>query len=280
MHTKPRVAFFGTPALAVPVLESLTKEFEVVGVISQPDKPVGKGGHITPSPVSRFALERSLPLQRPAKLRSESFQEWFKGLDLEVAVVLAYGKILPQWILDAPKHGALNIHTSLLPHHRGASPIAASILADDVETGISYMVMNNKMDEGDVILQTNIPIEPDETTESLSIKLSQSASKNISCIIKKYLAGELNCTPQDHNKATYTKLLTKEDGQIDFNRPPANLERMVRAYYPWPGVWGLWNNKRVKLLPGGLLQMEGKKASTLTAFKHGYPDFPIIGFDK
>ena len=275
MYTKPRIVFFGTPALAVPVLESLIKEFEVIGVVSQPDKPVGKGGQVTPSPVSQFALEQGLTLQRPAKLKEETFQNQFKLLEFDVAVVLAYGKILPQWILDTPKHGAINIHASILPLHRGASPIVASILAGDTETGISYMVMNSKMDEGDIILQSKMSIDSDETTKSLSIKLSQSASKDINDVVKRYLAGDLDPVQQAHDQATYTKLLTKGDGQINFEQPPVNLERMIRAYHPWPGVWGVWNGKRVKLLPGRMVQMEGKKVSTLADFKHGYPDFPL-----
>lgn len=275
MQTKPRVVFFGTPALAVPVLQSLTEEFEVVGVISQPNKPAGKGGTVMPSPVSKFAIEHGLKLETPVKLKDERFREWFEDLSIDLAVVLAYGKILPQWVLDVPKYGALNIHASLLPRFRGASPINASILAGDIQTGLTYMLMNSKMDEGDILWQTKTNIDSNDTAETLGNKLSLSASKDINTVIIRYITDELSPVPQEHTQASYCQILTKDDGRVDFNALPDNAEQMIRAYYPWPGVWGLWNNKRVKLLPGGLVQMEGKKATTLADFKHGYPDFPL-----
>src|SRR5690606_22428733 len=182
------------------------------------------------------------------------------------------------WLLDLPRFGAINIHASLLPKYRGASPISASILEGNAVTGISYIVMNNKMDEGDIIFQSELPIDPTETSGSLAIKLSHSASNDINNVVYKYISGELVASPQDESKATYCSVLSKEDGKIDFEQLPQNLDRMVRAYHPWPGVWGMYNGKRVKLLPGTQVQMEGKKATSLANFKNGYPDFPIDAF--
>jgi methionyl-tRNA formyltransferase len=273
---KLRLAFFGTPAFSVPILESVYTKNSVVAVVSQPDKPVGKGGHVTPSAVSAFALAHQLPLFTPTSLKDEEFKQQFLALSLDIAVVVAYGKILPQWILDTPKFGAINIHASLLPLHRGASPIAASIQNGDEETGLSYIIMNNRMDEGDIIYTSKLSIDNDDTTESLANKLSHYASKDINTILQKYINGELARVAQDHGKATYSRVLSKEDGQIDFNQPPPHLDRIIRANYPWPGTWGWFNNKRVKLLPGGQVQMEGKKVTSLAEFKHGYPTFPLL----
>lgn len=275
-----RVAFFGTPAFSVPILESIANNHTVVAVVSQPDKPVGKGGQISPSAVSLFAREHGLPLLTPNSIRNdEVFKQDFQSRAIDVSVVAAYGKILPQWLLDVPKLGSINIHASLLPQYRGASPIVASILNGNSETGITYIVMNNKMDEGDIIYQSKLDINADETTRSLSIKLSQNASKDINTILQKYADGELIKKSQDHTKATYCQILSKQDGQIDFDNPPQNLKRMIRAYYPWPGVWGIYKGKRVKLLPENKVQMEGKKSASIAEFKHGYPDFPLSSID-
>lgn len=272
---KHSIAFFGTPEFSVPILQALSEEFEISLVISQPDKPVGKGLKVQSSPVSRFARNHNLPLLTPSSLRTDDAKKTLLGYEVDVAVVVAYGKILPQWVLDWPRHGAINIHGSLLPKHRGASPIAASILAGDNQTGLSYIKMNAEMDAGDVLCTSTVDIYPDDTTESLGIKLSSKASEDINTVVESYLKGALIPTPQDHIQASYADMIQKDDGYIDLDQPPANLHRMVRAYHPWPGTWTQFRGKRVKLLPNQMVQMEGKKATDLKSFLNGYPDFPL-----
>lgn len=272
---KHSIAFFGTPDFSVPILQALSEEFEISLVISQPDKPVGKGLKVQSSPVSRFARNHNLPLLTPSSLRTDDAKKTLLGYEVDVAVVVAYGKILPQWVLDWPRHGAINIHGSLLPKHRGASPIAASILAGDNQTGLSYIKMNAEMDAGDVLCTSTVDIYPDDTTESLGIKLSSKASEDINTVVESYLKGALIPTPQDHIQASYADMIQKDDGYIDLDQPPANLHRMVRAYHPWPGTWTQFRGKRVKLLPNQMVQMEGKKATDLKSFLNGYPDFPL-----
>lgn len=278
----PRIAFFGTPKFSVPILQSIHQTFPISVVVSQPSKPVGKGQRLSHSAVGQYALKHDLPLITPTSLKDPQFKTQLLQHSADLAIVVAYGKILPQWILEWPKHGAINIHASLLPKHRGASPIAASILAGDEITGLTYIAMNSKMDEGDIIYTSESTIEEHETMESLSIKLSTKASKDINNIIVDFLNNKLPLTPQNHSQATYSTMQAKDDGLIDFNNPPADLERKIRAYHPWPGVWGEYKGKRVKLLPNGLIQMEGKKPTPIANFLNGYPDFPstIIGLLK
>ncbi len=270
-----RVAFFGTPAFSVPILEVIANQNSIAVVVSQPDKPAGKGQQMLPSAVSTYAREHHFPLLNPPKLSNDDFKQQVMAIDIDVVVVVAYGKILPQWLLDLPRLGAINIHASLLPQYRGASPIAASILNGDSQTGVSYIIMDSKMDEGDVIFQSKLDINNQETTVSLANKLSLKASQEINTVLQLYAESKLKPVPQDHSLATYCHMLTKQDGRIDLYNPPQNVERMIRAYHPWPGVWGLFKGKRIKLLPHGKVQMEGKRLTSIADFKLGHPDFPL-----
>ncbi len=269
----PRIAFFGSPMFAVPVLESLQEEFEVVLVVSQPAKP-GKRHTVEETPVTKRAIELGLAVATPDKLRAADFKTILETTPVDVAVVAAYGKILPQWLLDWPAKGMINVHGSLLPRYRGASPISAAILAGDETTGITFMQMNSKMDEGDMLATFEMPITPNDTTASLTEKLSHLAARQVVEVVNARLHDELEALPQPEG-ASYTSPLETADGEIDLNNPPADLSRRIRAFYPWPGVWGMWQGKRVKLLPEGLVQMEGKKATPLTDFLRGHADFPI-----
>lgn len=272
---KPSIAFFGTPNFSVPILKSLQNNFRISVVVSQPAKPVGKGLRPTPSPVSDYAISQNIPLLTPASLKDPQFKQQLVQHHVDVAVVVAYGNILPRWLLEWPGHGAINIHASLLPKYRGASPIAAAILDNQPVTGLTLIQMNTKMDEGDILAKTELAIDPDDTTISLSQKLSDLAARWSPKVIHQHIEGKITPTPQDHANATYCSHIQKADGYFALDSPPDNLSAMVRAYYPWPGTWTEFRNKRVKLLPGGHIQMEGKKPTDLESFLRGYPDFPL-----
>lgn len=271
-----KIAFFGTPQFSVPILSSIYQNFEVILVVSQPDKPVGKGLQLTPSPVSKFARDNHLPLLTPPNLSQAPFRASISDIpDCDIAVVAAYGHILPQWLLDWPRLGCLNIHTSLLPKYRGASPITAALLNGDHQTGLTFMRMDAKMDQGPIISQIPVSIDPQETGDSLFIKISQYASKHINKVLEDYAANPTNLTPQDHSYATYTSPITKQDGYLDLSHLPSNWQSRIYAYHSWPGTWTLYQNKRLKLLPQSHLQLEGKTPTPLKSFLHGHPDFPL-----
>jgi methionyl-tRNA formyltransferase len=265
--------FFGTPYFSVPILRSLAATTSVKAVVTQAPKPAGKGHLPRQSPVQHTAEELGLTVLTPHRLKD--IREQLTALTLDVAVVAAYGKILPGWMLSWPRMGAINVHGSILPAYRGAAPISAAILAGDAETGITYMQMNEKMDEGDILEIHRLPILADDTTLSLSQRMAALAAETLPDFIDQLSTNQLTSQPQNHDQATYTKLLTKDDGFIDLDAPPDHLERLIRAYHPWPSAWGMLGTKRVKLLPGGMVQMEGKKAVPLADFLRGYPDFPL-----
>lgn len=271
---KTPIAFFGSPGFAVPILEVLQKEFDVRLVVTQTAKGVGKNRVMTSTAVAQSAERLGLRIATPDKLKNESFRQTLAETRVEAAVVAAYGKILPQWLLDWPARGMINVHGSILPAYRGASPISTAILDGCASTGVTFIKMNARMDEGDILETAEMPIGADETTASLTEKLSLLAAAHINDVVCDYLAGSIWPQPQPGG-ATYTSLLKAEDGKIDFDNPPDDLGRRIRAYWPWPGVWGMWHDKRVKLLPDGKVQMEGKKAVPLPDFLRGHQDFPI-----
>ena len=271
---KTPIAFFGSPAFAVPVLEALCGEFDVRLVVTQTPKGVGKNRVMTSTAVAQAAEKLGLQIATPDKIKSESFRKMISETEVDVAVVAAYGKILPQWLLDWPAKGMINVHGSILPAYRGASPISAAIMDGREATGVTFMKMNSRMDEGDILETVEVPIGRKETTASLTKKLSLLAAGHINDVVHDYLAGSLLPQPQPDG-ASHTSLLKTEDGKIDFENPPADLERRIRAYWPWPGVWGIWHARRVKLLPDDMVQIEGKKVVALADFLRGHRDFPI-----
>lgn len=271
-----RVAFFGTPAFAVGPLEALARCHEVVLVVSQPAKASGKGLRESPSPVAAWAVAHGVPLLTPRSLRSAETRAAIEAVPVEVSVVAAYGKILPAWLLGWPEQGCVNLHGSLLPKFRGASPISAAILAGETVTGITFMRMNEAMDEGDMLARSIIALDSEETLATLTERLSHVSAEHICGWIDDYLVGRLAPEAQQAEQATYCGIVRKDDGKVDFAALPDHVGRMIRSYHPWPGVWGEFRGKRVKLLPGGLVQMEGKRAVPLADFRHGYPDFPSI----
>jgi len=236
-----RVIFMGTPEFAVPSLERLIlNQYQVVAVYTQPDKPMGRGRSLASSPVKRAALDWKLPVVQPVNLRSPEVVAQLVGFHPDVIVVAAYGQILPQSVLDIPAHGCINIHPSLLPRFRGASPVAAAILAGDEFTGVSIMLMDAGLDTGPVLARAQIPVSGRDTTGSLTAKLSLISAQLLLEVLPRWSRGELTPQPQDEAKATYCSPISKEESEIDWHLPAMDIWRRLRAFQPWPGCYTTW----------------------------------------
>ena len=243
-----RVVFMGTPVFAVPILEGLVAQgYNVVGVVTQPDKPAGRGQQVAISPVKSAALARGLPVWQPKGFRRPEAAEHLRALAPQVIVVAAYGHLLPPAVLAIPPLGCLNVHASLLPRHRGAAPISAAILAGDAVTGVTIMRLDAGMDTGDFLAQAQLPILPDDTTVSLSERLARLGATLLLAMLPRWAAGEIVPQPQEHAQATYTHPVRKEDGQINWHRPAMEIERQVRAYFPWPSAHTTWQGRRLQI---------------------------------
>ena len=241
-----KLAFMGSPEFAVPALRALhTAGHEVACVYSQPPRPAGRGHALTPCPVHRAALELGLPVRTPARVKRDTAEHAaFSALDLDVAVVAAYGLILPATMLDAPKRGCLNIHASLLPRWRGAAPIQAAILAGDTETGITVMQMEEGLDTGPMLLREATPITAHTRTPELHDTLAEIGAR----LIVRALAENPPATQQPDKGATYAAKLTRDDGRIDWSHDAAQLDRQVRALNPWPGTFTQFAGETLKIL--------------------------------
>jgi len=241
-----KLAFMGSPDFAVPALRALhTAGHEVACVYSQPPRPAGRGHALTPCPVHRAALELGLPVRTPARVKRDTAEHAaFSALDLDVAVVAAYGLILPATMLDAPKRGCLNIHASLLPRWRGAAPIQAAILAGDTETGITVMQMEEGLDTGPMLLREATPITAHTRTPELHNTLAEIGAR----LIVRALAENPPATQQPDKGATYAAKLTRDDGRIDWSHDAAQLDRQVRALNPWPGTFTQFAGETLKIL--------------------------------
>lgn len=245
-----RTLFLGTPDFAVASLDAVAalSDLDLVHVISQPDRPAGRGKQLRPSPVKARAEALGLPVWTPEKLRGPEALERLRALDPELLVVVAYGEILRPAVLAMPRLGAINVHASLLPRHRGASPIAAALLAGDAETGVTIMQMDEGMDTGPMLTTGAIPIRPEHTLATLSDDLATLGATLLAETLPRYLVGEIVPQPQDHEAATYTRLIRKEDGRLDWTRPATDLANQVRAYDPWPGTFTEWNGQLLKVI--------------------------------
>ncbi|MDO9350785.1 MAG: methionyl-tRNA formyltransferase, partial [Deltaproteobacteria bacterium] len=238
MASSWRIVFFGTPAFALPVLQNLFEgQEEVVGVVTQPDRERGRGRKKSPSPVKELSLKYGIAPHQPEKVKEGPFLKAIKGLAPDLFVVVAFGQILPKPLLEIPKFGAVNVHASLLPGYRGAAPIAWAILRGEKETGITTMLMDEGMDTGDILMQAEIPIEKEDTGETLQGKLSSLGGRLLMETVERMKAGALSPLPQDHSKATYAPPLKKEDGRIDWKRPAEEIDLKVRAFNSWPGAF-------------------------------------------
>ena len=260
-----RVLFMGTPDFALPSLSTLVERsapqyglapggLEIIGVVTRPDKPVGRGRHLVGLPVKQYALEQGLAVYQPGSLRRAEAQELLAALAPDLIIVAAFGQILPPEVLRLPSQGCLNVHASLLPRHRGASPINAAILAGDRETGVTIMLMDEGLDTGPILGKSSIPIGEADTAGTLSECLGDLGAETLLDVVPRWLAGKIVPEPQDPTKATVTRVLSKEDGLIDWAKPAALLERAVRAYNPWPGAYTTWNGQVVKVHKAHVLQ--------------------------
>jgi methionyl-tRNA formyltransferase len=247
--TKTRTVFMGSPDFAVPTLRALADEggYDLLGIVTQPDRPAGRGNKLTPPPVKIAADELGIPSIQPEKLRQPEAMAQLRAWNPDLIVVAAFGQILRPEALDLPKYGCINVHASLLPRWRGAAPIQAAILAGDAETGITIMQMDPGIDTGPMLSQHAIPILPDDTGGSLFEKLSALGGELLLETLPRYLGGELHPQTQPAEGATYAPMLKKEDGLLDFTRPAAELERRVRAMSPWPGAFMLWQGAPLKI---------------------------------
>lgn len=307
-----KVIFMGTPKFSVPILNSLIENYNVVSVVTQPDKKAGRKQKIKQSPIKLLALANKIEVLQPIGVKGNAeFIRRLTELKPDLIVVAAYGFILPQELLEIPKYGVINVHGSLLPKYRGASPIQAAILNGDKKTGITIMLINNKMDEGDILSQAETEITDNESFSSLHDKLSILGTHLLIDTLPKYISSEIKPQKQDDNQAIYCQLITKQNGKIDWQQSAQEIDRQVRALNPWPGTWTKWNDKNLKILEAKILnatigcaksnigktfltaqkklalnckkgslllkklQLEGKKPMTDKEFLNGYP--AIIG---
>lgn len=314
-----RIIYMGTPPFAVPALEALVRGtppgavlpegYEIVTVITRPDKPAGRKQEIAYSPVKQAAQAHNLPVWQPGSFKKAENQRALAAYQADLFIVAAFGQILPQAVLDMPRYGTLNIHASLLPKYRGSSPISEAILQGERETGVTIMLLDAGIDTGPMLLRRQIPLSENETTASLTPKLADLGASTLLEALPLWVQGQLVPQPQDHEQASHTRMLKKEDGRIDWSRPAEVLARQVRAYIPWPNAYTTWRGKLLKILsaypqsslpgaiqPGKVLletqsgaaqkvlriaagqgsllvervQLEGKKAMSVDEFVRGY----------
>ena len=243
-----RIVFMGTPDFSVPALKALVEAgHQVIAVVTQPDKPRGRGKEVQMTPVKIQAMEYGIPVYQPAKVREASFVEVLQGLEADVYVVIAFGQLLPKAVLELPKYGCINIHASLLPKYRGAAPIQWCVIDGERETGITTMMMDVGLDTGDMLEKAVIPIEEKETGGSLHDKLSLAGGDLILSTLKKLEEGTLVRTPQTDEGTCYARMLTKSLGDIDWNQSAVSIERLIRGLNPWPSAYTLWNGKTIKI---------------------------------
>ncbi|MGM0422730.1 MAG: methionyl-tRNA formyltransferase [Pseudomonadota bacterium] len=246
---KLRLCFMGTPDFAVPALAALADSgHDLVCVYTQPPRPAGRGNKLAKSAVHRYAESRGIAVRHPKSLKNAEAQAEFAALDLDLAIVAAYGLILPKAILDAPRHGCLNIHGSLLPRWRGAAPIQRAILAGDTETGIDIMQMDVGLDTGDILREETTPITGTTTAQSLHDTLADMGARMVTDVVNDIAKGSPpTLKPQNETGMTYAKMLSREDGRIDWTQSAEQVERQLRALTPWPGVWCMAGTERLKV---------------------------------
>ena len=259
----PAVVFMGTPSFSVPFLAALLKSGRrVAGVLTQPDKPRGRGQRLTIPPVKEFAVEHNLPIFQPKRLSDPAVIEQIKKIHPEYIVVVAYGKIVPVEILRIPEKGCINVHASLLPEYRGASPIQWAIIEGRTYTGVTTMVMAETLDTGDILLQERLSIERDDTAGGLGIKLSEIGVRLLVRTLDGLDRGEIIPMPQDHAKATYAPLLRKEDGLIDWGAGSEEIFNKIRGFDPWPGAYTFYKGERWGVWRAEVLERRGLSHST------------------
>ncbi|MDR7601309.1 MAG: methionyl-tRNA formyltransferase [Armatimonadota bacterium] len=240
-----RVLFFGTPEFALPSLEALHRAHRVVAAVTQPDRPAGRGQKRTPPPVAIRARELGLHVLQPERL--QDVREELERLRPEVGVVVAYGKLIPRWLLDLPPHGFLNVHPSLLPRYRGASPIPYAVRNGDPETGVTVIRLTEELDAGPILAQQRVPVDPRDTAGTLEARLARVAADLLVQTLEALERGDIHPQPQDESAATYCGKLTKEDGRIRWEDPAVSIERHIRAMDPWPGAFTARGGQLLKI---------------------------------
>ncbi|MCL5774969.1 MAG: methionyl-tRNA formyltransferase [Patescibacteria group bacterium] len=300
-----KIVFFGTSNVALPVLETLYQHHDIAAVVTSPDAATGRKQTFSESPVSVLAKEMDLELLKPQKVKGNlEFINQLKNYRADIFVVVSYGKILPLEVINLPPHKTLNVHFSLLPKYRGASPIQGALLRGENQTGTSIFVLDEKMDTGPIVVQKSFPIDPDDNFITLSQKLATFSAKLLLDALPGYASGDIIPLTQDDSLATYTKVIGKQDGLVNWQNSAFQIYNQFRAYYPWPGVWTEWNGKKLKILdcqpmeakspalePGtvqkdglascgqntilklGIVQLEGKNQTSVKDFLNGYPQF-------
>ena len=310
---KIRTILMGTPEFAEKVFRefysALQDKFEIIAVFTAEDKPVGRKQELIPSPVKKWALENKLPVLQPKKIRDLKEIKKIQELNPELIILTAYGQIIPKEILNIPKYGALNIHPSFLPRHRGASPIQTTILNGDKDAGVSLMIMDEEMDHGPIISQFEFSIPKDITYKILVNQLAKAGAELLIKTLPNWVGGKIKAKPQNHSKATFCKIIKKENGKIDWNKPAGETDRQIRAFEEWPGTFTNFNGKQLKILEAEIfskntdhkagevfltenkelavqtkdeililkqVQLEGKKEMSALDFRNGHPE--IVGF--
>lgn len=298
-----KIVFMGTPDFSVPTLQALIDHHEVIGVVTQPDRPAGRGSKVRMSPIKALARQHDIPVFQPVKIRKADAIQTLAKWDADAYVVAAFGQILPQKVLDIPQYGSINVHASLLPRWRGAAPIHGAIRAGDDETGITIMVMDAGLDTGPMLSKRAIPIADDETGQSLHDKLAQLGGDLLIETLPKYFSGELQPIAQPETGITYAPQIDKSEGAIDWSQSAEQIERLVRAFTPWPGTFTQWNGKQFKIHAGTIgegslasgevgmiddavaigtgegvylphvVQLSGKSRTDIDDFVNGYQDF-------
>jgi len=265
-----KIIFAGTPLFAASALAALLKEHQVVAVLTQPDRPAGRGMHLAASPVKQLALQHGLPVLQPATLKSEEAQHAIAALGADVMVVAAYGLILPKAVLQLPRYGCFNIHASLLPRWRGAAPIQRAILAGDNETGITIMQMDEGLDTGDMLLRNACPIKATDTGNTLHDRLAELGASSILEALRLLQEHRLVPVRQDNEAASYAAKLVKSEAQIDWRQDARQIERAVRAYNPFPVCHAILNGVMIKIWQAGLCaEKQGEPGKVLAVDKHG-----------
>lgn len=254
-----RVVFMGSPNFAVPTLRRLAEHYPVTGVITQPDRPAGRGRVLTPPPVKVLAQSLGIEVLQPERMREPEAQAKLQEWSPDIIIVTAFGQILRKNVLDLPQYGCINVHASLLPRWRGAAPVQAAILHGDAETGVTIMRMDPGIDTGPILSQRAMPIHSDDTAETLGLRLAEDGADLLIETLPAYLEGNLQPREQDDSLSTYAPMLAKEEGLLDFSQPAEALERRVRAFNPWPGAYFEWQGQllkvhRARAVPGELAE--------------------------
>lgn len=251
-----KIVFMGTPDFSVPVLEALASHYQVTAVVTQPDKPKGRGKAVAMSPVKEKAIKLDIPVYQPVKARDPEFIQMLQELGPDLIVVVAFGQILPKSILSLPPMGCVNVHASILPQYRGAAPIQWAVINGEKESGVTTMMMDEGIDTGDMLEKMSLSLSPDETGGSLHDKLSRMGAELILSTLKKLEEGTIKRTPQTDENSCYAKMLKKSMGDIDWTMDAVSIERLIRGLNPWPSAYTRWNQKTLKIWKAQVLDDE------------------------